>query len=255
MPIDDPISQLQVLDASDERQRILFSGRAKDFLRIVKISAKLFVPGAAVAAEAFEMAAEWMSRRPQENRNELIDVFVEELKYRGAQVDSLTASSEEHRRFMEHEMGGLLLDALQRAEEVRSKVRIAHLARILRHAAEAGPRDGSDYVEEMMRVAIDLTDRDVALLRDMEGAHPLRLARSENRYIKGSAISVWEGLNWKERGYSEQEVESICCKLQSFGLVSSLDLSRRRGTAASQKNGYEILQKGLDFVAYIRKRS
>jgi hypothetical protein len=54
MPIDDPISQLQVLDASDERQRTLLPGRSKDFLRIIKLLAKLFVPGAVVAAEALE---------------------------------------------------------------------------------------------------------------------------------------------------------------------------------------------------------
>ena len=173
---------------------------------------------------------------------------------RGAQLEGLIASSEERQRFMEHEMPGLLLDALRRAEEVRSKARIAHLARILWHAAEAGPGDGADHVEEMMRVAMELTDRDVALLREMARTHPNRHSRNENRYPKGSAISVWDRQNWNERGYSEQEVESICCKLQSFGLVSSLDLGNRnnRGPASSQQTGYEILQKGLDFVAYIR---
>ena len=103
-------------------------------------------------------------------------------------------------------------------------------------------------------MAMDLTERDASLLGDMESAHPLRLVRNEDRYIKGSAVSVWDSLDWKARGYSEQELESICCKLQSFGLVSSLDLGNRRprGPGSSQQNGYEILQKGMDFVAYIR---
>ena len=191
-------------------------------------------------------------RREREARKEAFTaVLVDELQYVKHRLRDV---SEESARFIREEFPGLVIDALEKAERTRARDRIERIGRIVAHAAEVGPRDGADYVEEMSRIAMDLTERDVALLGEMESAHPLRLMRNVHRYIKGSAISVWDHLDWNERGYSEQEVESICCKLQNFGLVSSLDLGNRRphGPTSSQQNGYEILQKGTDFVAYAR---
>lgn len=248
MAIDDPQDAIDTQLQAEERaaspvHRHLV--RALEVLPAGLLSHNLITAGLKNAVLLF------VSREREARKKVFTDVLVDELRYVKDRLRDLT---EESARFIREEFPALVIDALEKAERTRARDRIERIGRIVAHAAEAGPRDGADYVEEMSRTAMDLTQRDVALLRDMERTHPFRLFKNDDRYIKGSAISVWDRLNWKERGYSEQEVESICCKLQSFGLVSSLDLGNRRprGPTSSQQNGYELLQKGMDFVAYVR---
>src|SRR6266853_6350723 len=128
MSIDDPIDAIIALNASDDRQRAPILGLAQDFLRIVKAFApqQLKMPLAAVDA-----AVAWLNGQSAEHRDDLVDVVVEELKFRGSQIDSLIARSEEHQRFVAEEMPGLALDALRRAEQTRSRERVRRLGRIL----------------------------------------------------------------------------------------------------------------------------
>jgi hypothetical protein len=256
MPSDDPIAALRALDASDERQASPLSGLTRDFLKIVKLWAKVCVPPAAVAVEGVEAAAEWLSRWRQTNRNELIEVMADELQRHEARIKWLVASSAKHSQFMQEEMPGLILDALRRAEQVRDKERIARLARILVHAAEVGPHDGADCAEEMMRVAMDLTERDLIVLREMKNRHPLKVTGPfpEQRYLPLNAAIGFRETDWRQLGFSLHELESICCKLQSFGLVVRMDdeLKRHGPNGDPQRNAYELLRKGWDFVEYIR---
>jgi hypothetical protein len=143
---------------------------------------------------------------------------------------------------------------MRRAEEVRAKERIRRLGRILVHAAQVGPRDGADHAEEMMRVAVDLTERDLAVLRAMQSAHPLRITGpAQERYMRLNAAAIFERIEWRKLGFSEQELESTCCKLQSFGLVGRLDAGvKPYGPLDGQRSAYELLRKGWDFVEYIR---
>jgi hypothetical protein len=80
MPIDDPISALQSLNASDERQGALVSRFAKPFLAAVKLFA---LPAAEIMPASFELVVDWVSRREDKNREELLAVIAEEVKYRG----------------------------------------------------------------------------------------------------------------------------------------------------------------------------
>jgi hypothetical protein len=128
MPIDDPISALQSLNASDESQRSPVSRFAKQFLGIVKLFAP---PETEIPIAGSEAAVDWVSRRQDKNREELLAVIAEEVKYRGSQIEELRTTSDEHRRFIEEEMPGLVLDGLRRAEQTRAKERIRRLGRIL----------------------------------------------------------------------------------------------------------------------------
>src|SRR6185437_1020562 len=61
----------------------------------------------------------------------------------------------------------LLLDAARRAENTRSKERVKRIGIILANGiVEAQPIDG-DEIEEMMRVAMELSDRDIEFLREL----------------------------------------------------------------------------------------
>ena len=135
--IDDPISSLQSLNASDERQQSPVLDFADDFLRIVRL---LTPAGTDIPVSAIEGAVGWLSRRRSENRAELVDAMAEELKHRGKQIQQLFKESEEHRRFTADETPGLVLDGLRRAEETRARERVRCLGRILVHAAEVDPR-------------------------------------------------------------------------------------------------------------------
>jgi hypothetical protein len=53
-----------------------------------------------------------------------------------------------------------------RAEQCRSRERVARLARILSHAASVGSVDGADAIEDMMAVATRLSDLEVMVLSD-----------------------------------------------------------------------------------------
>ena len=251
MPIDDPISALQAANATDDRQRSPVSHLAKPFLTIARLLAP---PGVGVTLGGIQAAVEWLSGREEENRQVLVDAIAEEVKYCNSRIQQLVAASEVHRRFMEDEMPGLVLDALRRAERTRSKERISRLGRILVRAAEFGPRDSADYVEEMMRVALELTGRDVALLRELLAVSPIRFSRQLNRCFGGSAQSAWLRIQWEQIGLSVQDVESICGKLLSFGLVAALEMNHSP-VLGEQRNTYELLQKGKVLLEYIRSEA
>jgi hypothetical protein len=222
MTIDEPISALQSLNASDERQRSPISRFAKPFLVI----ARQFAPGGDLTLGGIESVIDWLNDRAERNCQELVDVMAEELKYCGRQIKALVDQSEAHRRFMADEMPGLLLDGLRRAEQVRKKDRIHRLARILVHAVEVGPREpeGADVAEEMMRIAMELAERDLIALREMKEAYSLQgFGPGPERYLRHTAAGSFVKIKWDQLGFSEQKLESVCCKLQSFGLLGRLD--------------------------------
>ena len=105
-----------------------------------------------------------------------------------------------------------------------------------------------------MRVALELAGRDVALLRELFRVHPIKDSRQQNRCFGGSAQSAWLGIQWEQIGLSEQDVESICGKLHSFGLVGALDM-QSSPVLRVQRNTYELLQKGKDLIEYIRSEA
>ena len=207
MPIDDPISALQKLHASEERQGPIVPGIAKDFVRILKS----FVPGVAVPLTALEGVFDWLGRQKQARRDELMDVFGEEMKYRGAQIDRLIAENEEHQRFMRDEMPGLAVETLRRAEDVRSKARVAHLARILVHAAEVGPRDGADHAEEMMRIAVEMSETDIAVLRAIHDAFAKQLeGNARGKISRLDVLQRWRFSVMNRLKGAQGEILSIC---------------------------------------------
>lgn len=246
MPIDDPIDAIMALDASEERQRSQVSGLAVEFLRLVT----LFAPkGVEVPLGALAGAIDWLSGQRAERREELVNTVVGELKYRGAQIDSLVGSSAAHRQFMADEMPGLVLDVLRRAEQTRAKDRIGRLGRILVHAAEVCARSNADYAEEMMRVAMDLGERDLAVLIQLHEAQ--RDLTSTGVVNREMANEAWRDRPPRVPDMGENEIQSICATLQSFGLVVRIE--RNNAKLGPTEIPYALLQKGKDFLDYIRE--
>ena len=109
MAIDDPVSAIQSLNASDERQQSPVSRFAKEFLALTKL---LSPRSAEFTLDGIKAAVGWLGRREERNRQELVDAIAEELKYRSSQIERLMVESEDHRRFLADEMPTLVLDAL-----------------------------------------------------------------------------------------------------------------------------------------------
>jgi hypothetical protein len=242
MPIDDPTSALQSLNDSEDRQRSPISKYAKQFLRAVK----LFCPGGELPLAAVEAASEWVGRREEENRKELVDVIAQELQYRGNQIDILLAESGEHRRFMEEEMPALLLDALRRAEQTRAKDRIRRLGHILVNAAEVGHENGADYVEDLMKVALELSHRDLLVLKEASAEFDRQQRDNHSEAPTMIAARIWLAIPWPKLGVPSEQAPSIGARLQSFGLASRIE------GISGDRNSYIVLQRGKDLLQYLQ---
>lgn len=242
MAIDDPISALQALNASDERRQSPLVGRAKQFLEVVKLLSR---PGAEFTLGGIEAAVDWLSRREERNRWELVDAIAEEMKRHGNDIRRLLATSEEHRRFMAEEMPGLVLDALRRAEQTRAKERIRRLGQILVHAAEYGPQHGADQAEEMMRIAVELTDNDVLVLGHIREAL--------ERYGRLPAGAPQNLMMPEVQGFTPDSVLGICGKLQSLGLIATAEQHAITATHGGypRGGGFVLLDRADAFLKFI----
>jgi hypothetical protein len=207
MPIDDPISALESLDRSDERQQSPVSRLSKPFLAIVKLLAP---PGTEFALGTFEAAADWLNGRAESNRQEFVKVVAEELKYCAASIQKLLGENEAQRKFVEDELPGLTVDALRRAEQCRARERIARLARILSHAASTGARDGADSIEDMMGVATRLSELDVLILRQATTEYHIESSGHPREAQRAVAARAWRRVPAKSKcRVSEDELVTI----------------------------------------------
>lgn len=249
MPVDDPISSLQALHESDVRRAISNLAVRQAFLQIVK----LFSPsGSDLLLEGTSAALDWLHRQSAENLSELVKLLAEELKYRGAQIERLIQTSEAHREFAAEDLRGLVLEAMRRSEGLRDRDRIQRLARILVRASELGRRDLADYAEEMLRIATNLNARDVFVLREIVRVQGSRIQKDIGRVKHYEAYSVVRDIagTLKQAGFLQGEVDSISAKLESFGLVSRTE--RNISLLGDDPTPYALLQRGLDFMDYIK---
>jgi hypothetical protein len=242
MSIDDPLQAAEDLIASDERQRSPVTDLAQDLVAVVKC-----IPGVRVFAAPADLVLRKLYQRNQENRDYLRDVLTEELKHIRDRLEHL---SEEHRQFFEHDYMELVLDGLKRAENVRGKDRIARIAKILAHSAEAGTTKPADDTEEMMRVAMDLTGPDVAVLREINRAQAAILQWSSGIAPMDPVNDAWRDDPPKVEGMPPAAMVSACEKLQSFGLVTRV--GRNNSKLKLSVTPYGLLQKGHEFIEYIR---
>jgi hypothetical protein len=249
MPADDPISALQALNESDERQRFPGHRFARFFTDIIKLFSP---PGTEFTVDGIFAALDWLDRQSTENLWELIRILAGELKYRGAQIEKLMQASEAHRKFVAEDLPGLVLDGMRRSEGVRARGRIKRLARILVRAAEVGRRDLADHAEEMLRIATVLDERDVLVLREIVRVQGTTIQNDIGRvkdYDAHRAVRDIMG-SLIQAGFLQGEVDGISAKLESFGLVSRAE--RNVNVLTDDPIPYALLQKGLDFVDYIK---
>ena len=145
----------------------------------------------------------------------------------------------------------LLLDASRLAVLTRSVERVRLIGLILANGILPEIID-ADETEEMMRIAMELSNIDVFYMRQLvvlEGAK-LQIAK---RIVRYDAHTIWECGSW---GTSpDGELDSVFSKLESYGLVSRLAPPNNQNIMADFQNRYVLLQKGMRFVSLISSKT
>lgn len=142
----------------------------------------------------------------------------------------------------------LVLDGAHKAENTRAKERVKRIGLILANGTLQSTN--SDAIEEMMRVAMELSDHDIEYLQELVRIQGPILQRDAHisRY---DAHQSWENGLW---GNSvDPEVDSVFSKLQSYGLVSRIPPPNNLNITADFQNRYVLLKKGAWFAALIQE--
>jgi hypothetical protein len=185
------------------------------------------------------------------NLEELLAVVEAEFNYVHCRIDELSAASEAHRRFREEELPGLAVDACHKAEATRAKDRIHRIGRILVNSLVADQPPLADEVEELMRLATILDDRDVFVIGLIYAAQH-RLLCLDGRAERDAADDAWPD-TWHRAAQASipaGEFESRCSKLAGLGLIRLLNITKidvPRGIQPSPPP-FGLLKRGADFV-------
>lgn len=145
---------------------------------------------------------------------------------------------------------GLLLDAARKAEGTRAKERVRRVGLILANAVvESRPTD-ADAIEEMMRVVMELSDREIEFLREMVRIEGV-LLQTHDHIPRYDAHQIWER-GWWGNGV-DPEIDSVFSKLESYGLVARIPPPNNLNIMADFQNRYVLLPKGVRFASLIRE--
>ena len=253
MPIDDPLDQALARIAAEERQSdpaVSFVKKGIDFATVMANFGKALAttaPGAAL--QALSTGVKILSEaRADSNSEYLLSVVIPELQRVIERFDQL---DERHRRYLDTDWLTLLVDADHKARLTRGREKVNRIAAILSSSPENPDRAAED-TEEMMRVAMSLSDVDVVVLGELARANEqVHAPRGESRGVRGSEMQAWDAVDFFRLGLTEHAVESKLGKLYSFGLVAPLNFTKNRppgSTFGVPINAYELLKKGWNFI-------
>ncbi|MFZ0279679.1 MAG: hypothetical protein WA254_06575 [Candidatus Sulfotelmatobacter sp.] len=114
---------------------------------------------------------------------------------------------------------------------------------------ESKPTD-ADEVEEMMRIAAELSDGDIVYLRELVRIEE-QMLQAQDHISRYDAHMKWDQGFWGDR--VDPEIDSVFSKLESYGLVARLAPPNNLNVMADFQNRYVLLKKGLRFVTLIRE--
>src|SRR5262249_45713387 len=120
--------------------------------------------------------------------------------------------AEKHQDFYCDEIPALLIDGYQRAETLRLKSKIKRIATILVHALVKGPDCPPETTEEMLRVAANLDDLDVEILRQIVEVQGRRMAGGQDALGMNVVNPLWKEHRPMVAGLSAGDLTSICHK-------------------------------------------
>jgi hypothetical protein len=233
MTIDDPIESAVKQVRGDERRE---SPVVHGFVAGLEL-----LPHFGPVAKAFKRLFTYR----EENISYLLSVLLRQLQLQSAKFDKL---STEHADFLKGNFQPLVVNAIAKTENLHCKSRIDRIAQILTYAVVEGPRRDPDLTEEMMRIAGALSDDDVQVLREIHCVQEKHLSAQGN--VPNELVNdSWRDKPPKIENLNAGEIQSICAKLESFGLVTRVD--RNPSKLFHTTIPYGLLQRGHDFILYV----
>jgi hypothetical protein len=218
---------------------------------MVKIAEKLPLPD--ILKKGADFLAGHLNKQSEERRNLLLQTVADETVKYGAELDRLKKSVDENSERTKPEvMAELLMDATRKAQNTRAKDRVQRIALILFNALVEPKVADANETEEMMRVAMEVSDSDMVFLRELvkiEGNQP----SARDHIPRYDAHSAWINGFWGDRVVPE--VDSVFQKLESYGLVTRIAPPNNQNIMADIQNRYVLLPKGLRFVNLIKSRA
>lgn len=238
MAIDNPMSALNTQTKLEESSAVPFGG-----LLLALLSA---VTGGSLPVQLLET----LRAKDEQHR---VSVFIDTLGEEINRLDAKVAEILEKLSPVEQEQAalviiGLITDATRKAAAIRSEERIKRIAAILAHGLAALEAEEVDQIDEMMRVAMDLTDYEVDCLSKLVGMEG-SIVKVHGRISRYDAHQQWESSDFKSK--NDPEVEGAFAKLESYGLVWRIPSQNNMNVMADIMNGYALLPKGLRFVELI----
>ena len=160
----------------------------------------------------------------------------------------LSAQEEQHRTEVTKD---LLVDATRKAINTRAIERVRRIGVILANAIVEQPIE-PDEAEEMMRIAMEVSDNDLVYFWELAKLEAPILQQKDHidRY---SAYTIWPKGFWG--GRVDNRLDSVFSKLESYGLVSRLAPPNNLNIHADFQNMYVLLKKGLRFFTLIQEKT
>jgi hypothetical protein len=139
----------------------------------------------------------------------------------------------------------LLVDGARKAANTRSAERVQRIGRILANAFTDPTPIDKDQTEEMMRVAMEVGEKDfryLAALVEIEGGY----LANHGHVVRLNAHRFWEQGFWGTNPGGESE--SVFRKLESYGLVATIPPPSNLTIQADIQTRFALLMKGLKFA-------
>jgi|SRR5579862_7967193 len=243
--IDDPIKAVQQQFANEERASDPVFPRVARLVQTLSASLPL-----EPVLKAFGGISGAVLAHLQADRNEKMDLLINTIIAEFQRLERRVEASEASIKARFEQWTPLVVDGLNRAERTRSKDRIMRIGFILSNSLTSPAPIDSDNVEEMMRIAMELSDRDIYYLKELlavEGG----VVEAGGRIDRFSAWMSWPKGPWGEQ--INGEIDSVFSKLESFGLVVRLAPPNNLTLNADFQNRYALLRKGLDFARFAQQ--
>jgi hypothetical protein len=221
--------------------------------KVIKIASELpLIPSP--LAKIIAWLGKSMAANAAERDHLLMETIAQEVVNHGEERErTKKVLSDQETRMSEEVLGPLLLDAFRKAENTRAEDRVRRIGLILANAMIETARKDSDEIEEMMRVAMELSDRDIHFLKELMKLEGHMLEGELKRIPRHAAHVKWIEGPWGER--VDPELDSVFNKLESYGLVSKIAPPNNFNIMADYQNRFVLLPKGARFVVLIKSRT
>lgn len=254
--IDSPLDQAELVLANEQRARSPFLSNVSRFFSLCSSlgSTVAALDAGQLGTAMFEAAnsVQGLSEILADDHTAyLLGIVIPEMR---RLADEFASLSVEQRAFLNQDWLALMVDANRKARQTRCRERVRRIAQILCNAADAIPSPKPDYTEELLRIAMYLDNGDVVVLREAVRLQGKLIEPGRGKSAQWDAVQSWRRGKWDDLGVSEGEMDSICAKLQSFGLVVRMEEVQSQNVSTVVRNDWMLLQRGFDFVQAIKAK-